>query len=65
VPSIPNEYKTPLSPTSDIRQLVIEKSSVTLGTIDGGWASCTGQARIVEGDEAADLNRSVRERLFT
>ena len=110
--SIPNEYKTPLGLTSDIRQLVIEKSSVTLGTInpdgsphmtlllfsldnddrmhlptprttrkvknilerptvtalvtiDGGWASCTGQARIVDGEDAADLNRSVRERLFT
>jgi hypothetical protein len=110
--SIPTEYQTPHGLSDNVRQLVLEKSSVTLGTInpdnsphmtlllfslddddrlylptprttrkvrnirerstvtalvtiDGGWASCTGQARIVEGDEAADLNRGVRERLFT
>ncbi len=110
--SIPNEYQTPHGLDADIRQLVLEKGSVTLGTInpdgsphmtlllfsldehdrlylptprttrkvknildrptvtalvtiEGGWASCTGQARIVEGTEAADLNLGVRERLFT
>jgi hypothetical protein len=110
--SIPSEYQTPHGLSDDIRQLVMEQSSVTLGTInpdgsphmtlllfsldsndrlhlptprttrkvrnilkrptvtalvtiDGGWASCTGHARIVEGDEAAHLNLGVRERLFT
>ena len=112
VPSIPSGYQTPHGLSSDVRQLVLEKSSVTLGTInpngsphmtlllfslddhdrmylptprttrkvknildrptvtaliaiEGGWASCTGQARILEGDAAADLNLGVRERLFT
>lgn len=110
--SIPGGYQTPHGLSDDIRQLVTEQSSVTLGTInpdgsphmtlllfslddnnrlhlptprstrkvrnilerpivtalvtiDGGWASCTGPARIVEGDEAADYNLGVRERLFT
>lgn len=109
---IPNQYKTPHGLSSDIRQFVLEKGSVTLGTInpdgsphmtlllfslddedrmylptprttrkaknilerptvtalvtiDGGWASCTGQARVVYGDEAAALNLGVRKRLFT
>jgi len=112
MPSIPDTYRTPHGLSDDVRQLVLEKSSVALGTInpdgsphmtlllfslddsdrmylptprttrkvknildrpvvtalvtiDGGWASCTGQARIIEGAEAADLNRGVRERLFT
>jgi uncharacterized pyridoxamine 5'-phosphate oxidase family protein len=110
--SILAEYQTPHGLSSDVRQLVLEKSSVTLGTInpdgsprmtlllfslddhdrlylpthrttrkvrnirdrstvtalvtiDGGWVSCTGQARIVEGAAAAALNLGVRERLLT
>lgn len=45
---------------------ILERPTVTaLVTIDGGWASCTGQARILEGTASTDLNRGVRERLFT
>jgi hypothetical protein len=45
---------------------ILDRPSVTaLIAIEGGWASCTGHARILEGDVGADLNLGVRERLFT
>ena len=112
MPGIPETYRTPHGLSSELRRLVLEKSSVTLGTInpdgsphmtlllfslddsdrmflptprstrkvtnvlarptvtalislDDGWVSCTGDARLLEGSEAAEINQQVRERLFT
>ncbi|MGB7859546.1 MAG: pyridoxamine 5'-phosphate oxidase family protein [Acidimicrobiia bacterium] len=36
-----------------------------LGLLTDGWVACTGTARLVDGNEAAQINRGVRERLFT
>lgn len=112
VASIPPSYRTPRGLSDDLRSLLAQASTASLGTInpDGspqmtvvqfslgesdrvfiptnqttrkvsnvidrpdvtalvdlgfGWISCTGQARIVHGAEAADLNRGVYERLLT
>lgn len=109
--AIPNSYRTPHGLTDDLRALVLQQSSVVLGTInydgsphmtmllfslgeddrmylptprttrkvknilarptvtalvtiEGGWASCAGSARVIDGEPAAELNRAVRERLF-
>ena len=109
---IPSTYRTPHGLSAELRRLVLEESSVTLGTInpDGsphmtlllfllddsdrlylptprstrkvknllarptatalvrledGWVSCTGEARVIEGPDAAMINQQVRERLFT
>ena len=45
---------------------VIDRPEVTaLVDVGFGWVSCTGSARVIEGAEAADLNRGVYERLLT
>ena len=44
----------------------IDRPDVTaIVDVGFGWVSCTGRARIIEGAEAADLNRGVYERLLT
>ncbi len=45
---------------------VIDRPDVTaLVDLGFGWVSCTGCARVIDGSEAADLNRRVYERLST
>lgn len=112
MPAIPETYRAPHGLNSNLRRLVLEQRSVTLGTInsdgsphmtlllfslddsdrmylptprptrkvknvlawptrtalvaiDNGWVSCTGDARLIEGSEAAEINQGVRDRLFT
>ena len=50
--------------TRKVKNILARPTVTALVTIEGGWASCTGSAWIVEGEAAADLNRGVRERLF-
>ncbi len=51
--------------TRKVKNIQARPTVTALVTIEGGWASCTGQARIIDGAEAASLNQGVRERLFT
>ncbi|MEM9610833.1 MAG: pyridoxamine 5'-phosphate oxidase family protein [Actinomycetota bacterium] len=45
---------------------IIDRPDVTaLVDVGFGWVSCTGHARIIDGSEAADLNRAVYERLLS
>jgi hypothetical protein len=45
---------------------ILDRPQVTaLVELESGWVSCTGHARIMQGPEAADLNRKVYERLMT
>lgn len=45
---------------------ILDRPEVTaLVDLESGWVSCTGRARIVEGAEAADLNRTVYDRILT
>ena len=51
--------------TRKIKNLRERPVATALGTVDGGWVSCTGPVRIVDGDEAHEINASVRDRLLT
>ena len=51
--------------TRKVRNIIDRPEVTALVDIDGGWVSCTGQARIVEGAEAAEINRRMRERVLT
>ncbi len=53
------------STTRKIKNVRVNPVVTALAAIDGGWASCTGPARIIEGEEAQKHNASVRDRLFT
>jgi hypothetical protein len=45
---------------------ILERPEVTaLVDLEPGWVSCTGQARILRGGEAADLNLKVYEHILT
>jgi Pyridoxamine 5'-phosphate oxidase len=45
---------------------ILDRPEVTaLVDLGGGWVSCTGPARIIEGAEAADLDRRVYEHILT
>lgn len=45
---------------------VRERAAVTaLVRIGSGWVSCYGEASVIEGDEAEQINEGVRERLLT
>lgn len=41
------------------------KATFFVSMKSGGWASCTGPARLIEGNEAAKMNRYIRNRLLT
>jgi hypothetical protein len=51
--------------TRKIKNLRERPVATALAAVDGGWVSCTGTVRIVEGDEAQTINASVRDRLLT
>ncbi|MEM7286232.1 MAG: pyridoxamine 5'-phosphate oxidase family protein [Actinomycetota bacterium] len=51
--------------TRKVRNVLERPQATALVDLGFGWVSCTGQARVVQGEEAADLNRAVYERLLT
>jgi hypothetical protein len=55
---------TPRS-TRKIKNIRQRPSVTAFFTIDDGWASCSGIANILEGDDAAERNAAVRRRVFT
>jgi hypothetical protein len=51
--------------TRKVKNLHAHPEVTALVDFEGGWVSCTGSARLIEGAEAMDLNRRVYERILT
>jgi uncharacterized pyridoxamine 5'-phosphate oxidase family protein len=51
--------------TRKVRNILDRPEVTALVELESGWVSCTGPARIIEGAEAADLNRRVYEHILT
>lgn len=51
--------------TRKVRNIRARPTVTVFISIESGWASATGPARILEGDEAGRLNQLNRERLLT
>ena len=51
--------------TKKVRNIAAQPTVTVYISIESGWVSATGNARIIDGDEAARLNRMNRERLLT
>ncbi len=51
--------------TRKVRNIRARPTVTIFISIESGWVSATGPARIIEGDEAARLNQLNRERLLT
>ena len=56
----------PTSHTTKKLKNVLARPAVTVFiSVESGWASCSGTARVIEGEEASRLNQLNRERLLT
>jgi len=51
--------------TKKVRNVLARPTVTVFVSVESGWASCTGTARVITGDEAARLNQLNRERLLT
>jgi len=70
---IPAPYRTPHGLDAGMRKQLLARNNAVLArptvtvffSVESGWASCTGTARIITGDEATRLHQLNRERLLT
>ena len=51
--------------TKKVKNVLARPTVTVFVSVESGWASCTGTARVITGDEAARLNRLNRERVLT
>ncbi|MEX1135236.1 MAG: pyridoxamine 5'-phosphate oxidase family protein [Acidimicrobiia bacterium] len=51
--------------TRKVKNLLARPTVTVFISVESGWASCTGTARVIEGEEAARLNQLNRERVLT
>lgn len=54
-----------VSTTRKARNIERRPTVSVLSSDEMGWVSCTGQACLIDGDEARQLNEAVYERVFT
>ncbi|HET7845960.1 MAG TPA: pyridoxamine 5'-phosphate oxidase family protein [Acidimicrobiia bacterium] len=51
--------------TKKVKNVLARPTVTVFVSVESGWASCTGTARVITGDEAARLNQLNRERVLT
>jgi len=51
--------------TKKVKNVLARPTATVFISVESGWASCAGVARVITGEEAAQLNQLNRERVLT